>query len=671
MEYPDADTIRILITTDNHVGYNEADPITGDDSWKSFHEIMMLAKSYNVDMILQGGDLFHVNKPSKKSFYQVMKSLRMGCMGDKPCELELLSDPSQVFHYNDFTDVNYEDPNFNVSIPVFATAGNHDDASGESLLCPMDLLQVSGLINHFGKVLETDRISVKPLLFQKGITKLALYGMASVRDERLFRTFKEGNVTFEIPSMREGEWFNLMCVHQNHTGHTNTAFLPEQFLPNFLDLVIWGHEHECIPHLIHNPSKQFDVLQPGSSVATSLCDAEAKPKNVFILQLRHDQPPELIPIPLNTVRTFLMRSVSLQDINYLRPHDKEGISRYLVDQIEEMIAEANDETKHKFGDALDEMDEQHLPLPLIRLRVDYSGPDNNQTMIDYQVENPRRFSNRFVGRVANGNNVVQFYKSRRQQNLTSRKAINSAVNDADMERIINERGGELEVQTLVNDLLHKMQLSLLPEVGMNEAVKKFVDKDEKDALRDFIDKEIGNEIDLLVSSGGGIHSDNPEQIKTLMRQVKRANYTADASYSPSEDVPSRPTPATNITAPLSHTDTIEPEISPTPEQSVSVASTRKRKSFPRKKTSLPLSESVVISDREEDEDEIVASENGEDYEMDTQRSIRSGRPSKSQPPSRKSRQAITAGESNPESRSKSTKTPKTDILSSLLARKRK
>lgn len=65
MEYPDEDTIRILITTDNHVGYNENDPVAGDDSWRTFHEIMMIAKSNNVDMVLQGGDLFHVNKPSK------------------------------------------------------------------------------------------------------------------------------------------------------------------------------------------------------------------------------------------------------------------------------------------------------------------------------------------------------------------------------------------------------------------------------------------------------------------------------------------------------------------------------------------------------------------------------------------------------------------------------
>ena len=151
MDYPDPDTIRILITTDNHVGYNENDPITGDDSWKTFHEVMMLAKNNNVDMVVQSGDLFHVNKPSKKSLYQVLKTLRLCCMGDKPCELELLSDPSQVFHYDEFTNVNYEDPNFNISIPVFGISGNHDDASGDSLLCPMDILHATGLINHFGK----------------------------------------------------------------------------------------------------------------------------------------------------------------------------------------------------------------------------------------------------------------------------------------------------------------------------------------------------------------------------------------------------------------------------------------------------------------------------------------------------------------------------------------
>jgi double-strand break repair protein MRE11 len=43
-----ADTIRILVATDSHVGYEERDPIRKDDSWKSFHEVMCLAKTQDV-----------------------------------------------------------------------------------------------------------------------------------------------------------------------------------------------------------------------------------------------------------------------------------------------------------------------------------------------------------------------------------------------------------------------------------------------------------------------------------------------------------------------------------------------------------------------------------------------------------------------------------------------
>ena len=46
--YADSDTIRILVATDSHVGYEERDAIRKDDSWKSFDEVMQLAKSQDV-----------------------------------------------------------------------------------------------------------------------------------------------------------------------------------------------------------------------------------------------------------------------------------------------------------------------------------------------------------------------------------------------------------------------------------------------------------------------------------------------------------------------------------------------------------------------------------------------------------------------------------------------
>ena len=86
----------MLVATDNHVGYNERDEERGNDSCETFHEIMRLAKERDVDMVLLAGDLFHENKPSRKSMNEVMRALRLNCFGDKPCEIEMLSDASET-----------------------------------------------------------------------------------------------------------------------------------------------------------------------------------------------------------------------------------------------------------------------------------------------------------------------------------------------------------------------------------------------------------------------------------------------------------------------------------------------------------------------------------------------------------------------------------------------
>ena len=48
-------------------------------------------------MILLGGDLFHENKPSRKSLHGVMALIRKYCMGDRPVQIQFLSDQSLNF----------------------------------------------------------------------------------------------------------------------------------------------------------------------------------------------------------------------------------------------------------------------------------------------------------------------------------------------------------------------------------------------------------------------------------------------------------------------------------------------------------------------------------------------------------------------------------------------
>ena len=43
-----SETIRILLATDNHIGYLERDPIRGQDSINTFREVLQLAVKNDV-----------------------------------------------------------------------------------------------------------------------------------------------------------------------------------------------------------------------------------------------------------------------------------------------------------------------------------------------------------------------------------------------------------------------------------------------------------------------------------------------------------------------------------------------------------------------------------------------------------------------------------------------
>ena len=313
-----------------------------------------------------------------------------------------------------FDHVNYEDPDINVAIPVFAIHGNHDDPSGEGAYSALDLLQVTGLVNYYGRNAESDKLAVKPVLLQKGKTKLALYGLSNVRDERLFRTFRDGNVKFFQPGAKKDEWFNLMTVHQNHHAYTDTGYLPENFLPEFLDLVVWGHEHECLIDPRYNPEMGFHVMQPGSSIATSLMPGEAVPKHVAIVSVTGKEFTSE-PIRLKSVRPFVMKEIVLAEERAIKDKElwrvtdnRSKITQYLIGIVDQLIENAKREWLELQDDRADDEDID-VPLPLIRLRVEFTAPEPGE----FNTENPQRFSNRFIGKVANTNDVVQFYRKKK------------------------------------------------------------------------------------------------------------------------------------------------------------------------------------------------------------------------------------------------------------------
>lgn len=180
-----------------------------------------------------------------------------------------------------------------------------------------------------------------------------------------------------------------------------------------MDLVVWGHEHECLIDPRKNPDTGFHVMQPGSSIATSLVSGEAVSKHVAILSIT-GKDFECETIPLKSVRPFIMREIVLQEEPGMKTlarkdNNRTAITGHLDKIVHEMIAEANESWRDNYsGDTDEEQRQEDPPLPLIRLRVEYTAPEGGK----YDVENPQRFSNRFVDQVANKSDVVQFHRKK-------------------------------------------------------------------------------------------------------------------------------------------------------------------------------------------------------------------------------------------------------------------
>ena len=130
-----------------------------------------------------------------------------------------------------------------------------------------DLFSVTNLVNYFGRQEEVDQIQISPILFQKGSTRVALYGLGSLRDERLNRMWEKQKVVFLRPeeegddnnnnpnndddednnnnndtSKNDREFFNIFALHQNRDlGRGTKNCIQESMIPEWMTLS-FGYE---------------------------------------------------------------------------------------------------------------------------------------------------------------------------------------------------------------------------------------------------------------------------------------------------------------------------------------------------------------------------------------------------------------------------------------------
>ena len=388
----------------------------------------------------------------------------------------------------------------------------------------MDNLHTAGLINYFGKVSNLKDVEVSPLLITKGKSKLAIYGMSSVKDERLHRLFRENKVKMYRPEEETDEWFNLLMLHQNRAKHGSpTNYIPEHFIDGFFDLVFWGHEHECriTPEkVVYGDDKTFHITQPGSSVATSLCEGETHQKKVGILDIAPGRLFKLEEIPLRTTRPIIFRNIWIEDpehkmlqaqlnsVDHKKIHA--AIEKFLVKYVQRLI-------ERELPPLLTGHPSQPI-LPLIRVRVEYVDDAHQLTA--------SRFGNNFLEKVANNNEILLFRRRVVKREATgeggfSTDAFNAVMPmDLDdmvsMEDLIGQYFTEAGKAGNADDR-RKNQMKLVGVKGIGSAVNRLIEKDDKDGVGCIVDRQFQKTVDKLLS----VHDIEDEHVDSELEKLKK------------------------------------------------------------------------------------------------------------------------------------------------------
>lgn len=366
---------------------------------------------------------------------------------------------------------------------------------------------MSNLINYFGRQDQVDKVEISPILLKKGdttTTKLAIYGLGSQRDERLNRMWEQQKVKFVRPAQEE--YFNIFVLHQNRDlGRGTKNCIQENMIPEWMDLVVWGHEHECLIEFFESVVGTFRITQPGSSVATSLVAGEAVPKKVGILDIR-GKDFRLHPVPLTQVRSFVTSELSLREKRHaLDPDDtniEKKVQALLNEEVQLMVRKARQkrvETVRLAQLAGSDAGDPGTPLKyklqnpdevLVRIRVEHSG---------YTTLNNQRFGGKFIGEVANPSDILLFHRKK------DPKAA-STVKKASVQPLVPEELEKTNMEDLVRDHLlapGSKPMKILTENRLSDALEDYVDKARTVAISETVNNLIEEKQEYLVEKNKG------------------------------------------------------------------------------------------------------------------------------------------------------------------------
>lgn len=412
MTLSNTSSLRVLICSDVHLGYAAHDRIRCDDSFRAFDEVLSLAANHACDMVLHAGDLFHYTRPSNHTMKRAATALQThhNRVGTKAT---MTVSPSN-------------DTLMHSACPVLSIHGNHDEPSGLAYTSPLHVLQEARLLYYLDAPQQHQHAShgttalsigslpkrkLRPYLFHKQNTTMALYCFGNVRNEQALHTaFKQGDWTLVPPADPQNTYCILM-LHQNAPKHhTRQLAFDVRVLPDYVDLVVWGHEHEPLRAYTVNgntttsPQQQQNnntivVYQPGSSVRTNLAQSECKPKSIGLLTVHHDKKErKLSRIPLKSSRTLVHHTVVLSEsqANTIADESQSNITwqswlRTALQRVCQQTSSTSSQLR-----------------PLVRLICDASSLTPETWDAVRAVYSQRLLSRVAIDYVANPHNLIQF-----------------------------------------------------------------------------------------------------------------------------------------------------------------------------------------------------------------------------------------------------------------------
>jgi double-strand break repair protein MRE11 len=339
-----------MIATDNHLGYMEKDPIRKNDSFNTVEEVFIQTHKLNCDFLLLGGDLFHESSPSKDTLHKTLNMFAKYVVGQKPLQFETLTQCEMMNYMNQF---------IKISLPVFIVHGNHDDPSVETGVSALNIMQSANYLNYISGRLESDVLILNPIVLKKQDTKIAIYGIGNMKEDKLNQMLLENKIIFERPQNSKDYVF-ILVVHQNRfkgngQGPSVKNCIMDWSFPEFFDLIVWGHEHDCFINPRTTENRGYVIYQPGSSVATSLTEGEAREKHMFLLEIRRVAY-KMTPIPFKTTRKVVFKNIELSNLYQDTAQAEIAIEKLF----EEVIENASEDIEKGF-------------FPLVRIKIEATG----------------------------------------------------------------------------------------------------------------------------------------------------------------------------------------------------------------------------------------------------------------------------------------------------------